>query len=120
MGIIDSIELPRRANVREMLERAGAHFEQSRLDAAESLCREILERDSGNIGALKYLGLIAYKTGHAAAAAKILGRAVGLDGANAELLFHFGGAQFANGEPALAADSYRRAIQVSPAFLPQW
>ena len=116
MGIIDSIELPTRATIREMLERAGAHFELGRLDAAESLCREILTEAPENTEALKYLGLIAYKTGHAAAAAKILGRAVGLDGANSELMFHLGGAQFANGEPALAADSYRRAIQLSPAF----
>ncbi len=95
-----------------------ARFAAAR-SAAESLCREILTEAPENTEALKYLGLIAYKTGHAAAAAKILRRAVGLDGANSELMFHLAGSQFANGEPALAADSYRRAIQLSPAFLPQ-
>jgi len=115
MGRMDSIELPPGANTAASLDAAAGHFDAGRLDAAESHCREILKQDPRNSEALKYLGLIATKTGHAAAAAKILARAVSIDGANAEFLFHLANAQFAGGAARQAAAAYRRAIQVSPA-----
>lgn len=116
MGIIDNIALPGGANLTQLLARAGEHFERDRLGAAESLCREILTQDPDNAGALKYLGLIAYKTGNAAAAAKILARAAAEDGDNSELLFYLANAHFAAGAPGLAAEHYSRAIQIKPDF----
>ncbi|MBT6857303.1 MAG: tetratricopeptide repeat protein [Rhodospirillaceae bacterium] len=116
MGIIDNIALPDGANLTQLLACAKEQFERDRLDAAESLCREILAQDANNAGALQYLGLIAYKTGHAAAAAKILARAAAEDGDNSELLFYLANAHFAAGAPGLAADHYTRAIQIKPDF----
>jgi predicted O-linked N-acetylglucosamine transferase (SPINDLY family) len=116
MGIIDNITLPAGANLSQMLARAKKHFERDRLGAAEGLCREILVLDAGNAGALKYLGLIAYKTGNAAAAAQILARAAAQDVDNPELLFYLANAHFAAGAPALATDHYARAIWIKPDF----
>ncbi len=116
MGIIENMKLPSGANAAQLLARAGEQFERDRLDAAESLCREILKLEPDNSGALKFLGLIAYKTGHAGAAAKILARAAAYDDDNPELLFYLANAQFAAGAPGLAADHYGRAIRIKPDF----
>ncbi|MDP6841826.1 MAG: tetratricopeptide repeat protein, partial [Rhodospirillales bacterium] len=117
MGVTDIIDSPPGASTASLLARTAEFLKGGRLDAAESLCREILNRDSVNLEALKYLGLIAYQTGNAAAAIKIFRRVHGIDPSNAEILYHLGNARFADGEPGSAADLYRRAIEVSPAFL---
>ncbi len=115
MGIFDNTALSGAVKPSQLLARAKEHFERGQLDAAESLCRDILTEDPGNAGALQYLGLIAYKTGHAAAA-KILARAAAADDNNSELLFYLANAHFTTGAPGLAADHYCRAIRIKPGF----
>ena len=117
MGIIEKIEQPAIPGAHDLLERAREFMNQGRLDHAESLYREVLALEPDHAGALQNLGLIAYKTGHVAAAVTLMVRAVTTGGENPELLFNLANAKFATGASTAAVGHYRRAIQLEPSFL---
>src|SRR5262245_64978375 len=66
--------------VDQTFEIAARHRMEGRAAQAQSLCREILERDPDHIPSLNLLGVIAQEAGRPNNAVKYLSRAIALDG----------------------------------------
>jgi 2-polyprenyl-3-methyl-5-hydroxy-6-metoxy-1,4-benzoquinol methylase len=71
----------------ELFAAAERHYADGRPGQAQSLCRQILERDPDHARSANLLGIIAHEAGRYNAAVKLLGKAVALDGRAAT--YHF-------------------------------
>lgn len=63
----------------ELLPQVMLLQQQGRLREAEVLCRQILQAQPENPGALQSLGMIALQTGHAEAAVELIGKSLAAD-----------------------------------------
>ncbi|MEA2902787.1 MAG: hypothetical protein QOI12_174 [Alphaproteobacteria bacterium] len=93
---------------------AGAvqHFRAGELERAERLCRDVLVFDRDHGDALHLLGMIAFKAGNQAAALELLGRAVALNGGNADCHFNIAQVLRSLGRLAEAADHLTQATAI--------
>ncbi len=69
---------------------ARGHYESGDVSRAEELCRQLLDSDNRHPGAWHLLGLVSLGKGRHEEAVEHLQRAVGLDGADAQVHDHLG------------------------------
>jgi len=97
---------------REELRRAAELLKSGKLQAADELCRDILERDQTNCFALNYRGVIAGQRGDLRMALRLLLNAVASNPGYVEALVNLGTAQMATGEPEQAVQNFARADEL--------
>jgi tetratricopeptide (TPR) repeat protein len=90
-----------------------ANHRAGRLADAERRYRTILADEPGHADSLHMLGVLAHQRGDHATAASLIGRAIAIDGANAEYHANLG-VVLAKRDSKAAAESYRRAIALDP------
>lgn len=100
--------------VAEALASAVQHHRSGRFAEAEALCRQILAAEPQHADALHLLGVIAHRTRHYEPAAKLIGRAIALNGDAAQYHISLGNALLAMQRNPAAMQSYRRAIDLDP------
>jgi Tfp pilus assembly protein PilF len=100
--------------MRDIFIAAAAHHRAGRLAEAEQGYRQILAADPQAPDALHMLGVLAYQTGHNAAAAELIGRAIALHGSNAAFHSNLGLALKDLGQLEQAAEAFRQAIALQP------
>lgn len=87
-----------------------------RLDAAETLCREIVHAQPRHADALHVLGIISIQKGKTEAALEFMQRSLALDPTRAHVHCNLGNALFDLKRPEAALASYRSAIRLAPDF----
>ena len=96
------------------LSAAFTHYRRDEVEAAERLCREILDAEPGHLRALHLLGLVASRRGDFERAAELHRRAAARDPGDPLPRVRLGRALAASGRGAAAEESYREAIAVDP------
>jgi tetratricopeptide (TPR) repeat protein len=96
------------------LAEALDNFHAGRVREAETLCRELVERDPVNARALHLLGVLAHQSGRNDAAVELISRAVALEAGNAEFHYNLGVALQTLGRSEEAVASYRQALGLQP------
>jgi tetratricopeptide (TPR) repeat protein len=99
---------------RAQIAKAAAHHRAGQLEEAESIYRGILERDPGNLEALRLLGAIAISAEHYGQGEKLLKRAVELAPDFLAAWIDLSRAQLERLDLAAALASIRRAEQLDP------
>lgn len=100
--------------IRNRLTQALHHHGQGRLDAAEKLYREVLQRAPDNPDALNLLGVMKHQRGDAAAAEELIQRAIAGKADVASYWNNLGNVQAAQGRLEDAAKAYERAVALQP------
>jgi len=95
---------------------AVGHHRAGRLAEAESLYRQILNHQPGNVQVLGLLGALLGQQGRFDAAEQMLRRVVAIDPKAARAHFNLGCALRDQGKIAEAAESYAKAVQQEPDF----
>ena len=95
-------------------------YQQRRLPEADRLLSQILQRASGDVGALHLAGLIAQETGRLPRAASLLSKAVKLSPRTAPLLDALAGVLNDLGRRHDALAQWDKATQADPAFADAW
>jgi predicted O-linked N-acetylglucosamine transferase (SPINDLY family) len=95
-------------------------YQQRRLDGAEKLLEQMLQRNAGHADALHLLGIIAQETGRPQRAASLLGKAVKLKPRAAPL--HDALASTLNdlGRKTEALAHWNKAVELDPGFADAW
>lgn len=96
----------------QLLQSALEHHQAGRLDEAEALYRQILERDPNNADALHLLGVVAHQSSRSDLAAPLIERAIALRPGVAIFHNNLGEALRALGRLDDAASAYRRALEL--------
>ncbi len=99
------------------LSLAIRHLQAGRLQKAERLCRQILERQPDHADALHLLGVIAHQTGNSEVAVELIGRAVAISARVAAYHNNLGEAYSALGQPDTAVTCYTKAVAINPIFV---
>src|SRR5262249_28797813 len=100
------------ASLKELFDRANAEQAAGRLAEAESTCHAILAHDERHAGAWHLLGILALRSGDAAAAAAHVERAIALVPGRADCRHTLGFVMRALGREADAEAAFRTAIAV--------
>ncbi len=95
-------------------------YRQRRLPEADRLLGQILQRASGDVGALHLAGLIAQETGRLPRAASLLSKAVKLSPRAAPLLDALAGVLNDLGQQQEALVQWDKATRIDPAFADAW
>ena len=106
----------RMATISEALAIAVQHYQAGRLQAAEQICRQILQVEPNQADAIHLLGLIAHQAGKDDGAVQYIGRAIGLGGNVAAFHNSLGEAYRALRRIPEAVASYRRALERKPDY----
>ena len=101
-----------RASTRTALQ----HFQAGRLSAAEQICQQILQELPDHVEAVHLLGLIAHKSDRNDVAAKLITRAIELNGTVPEYHFNLGNVFRAQDKPE-AVSCYERALTLNSGFV---
>lgn len=101
---------------RECFNAALAHHRAGRLGEAEVIYREIMAQDSSHVGALHYLGVIAFQVGRLEVAAALMQHALQFAPANPELLSNLGEVYRRRGQADEAFACFSRAVEIAPNF----
>ena len=104
------------ATISEAMAIAIQHHHAGRLQAAESIYRQILEADPTQADAMHLLGVIAQQVGNYAMAAEYIARAIGLKANVASFHNNLGEVYRASRRTADAVACYRRALELKPGF----
>jgi tetratricopeptide (TPR) repeat protein len=88
-----------------------------RLQEAEALYRQILQRDPEHVDALHLLGIVALQTGHCDQAVNYLGKAVERNPKVPDYHYNLGLAFAGLGKPDEAVSHFRQAIALKPDFV---
>ncbi|MSU70869.1 MAG: tetratricopeptide repeat protein [Opitutus sp.] len=94
----------------ERFKAALLHHRAGRLGDAEAAYRAILAQDSSHVGALHYLGVIAFEVGRHEVAEGLMQQALQLAPTNPELLSNLGEVHRHRGQAELASACFLRAI----------
>jgi len=105
-----SNRLKAQSKLREALE----HHRAGRLVEAEARYQQILDIDPGHADSLHLLGMIAYQSGHAEAAARLIGKAIAIKGDAASYHSNLGNVFESQGKLAEAGACYQRALMLKP------
>ncbi len=95
---------------------ASQHFQAGRLTAAEQICQQILQELPEHVDAVHLLGLIAHKSDRNDVAAKLITRAIELNGTVPEYHYNLGNVFRAQGKPK-AVSCYERALSLNSGFV---
>ncbi len=100
--------------INEMMERGLWHHQGGRLDEAEPLYRQVLERVPNHVDAMHLLGVIAHQTKRYDVAVQLITRAIELQPGAMAFYINLGNAyrEWGNGRRALAC--YRQAADMMP------
>jgi tetratricopeptide (TPR) repeat protein len=90
-------------------------FRAGRLQEAEGICRQLVEREPGNPAALHLLGVLAHQAGRNNDAVELISRAVTIESGNAEFHYNLGVALQMLARNDEAAACYRQALRLAPA-----
>lgn len=99
---------------RELIAKAAEHHRAGRLDQAEAVYREVLQRNPRNLEALRLLALIAISTEHYGQAEKLLRHAVEIAPDYLAAWIDLSRAQLERFELPAALESIGRAEQLNP------
>lgn len=102
------------ANLAQMFAAALQHHRQHRMAEAEGLYRDVLALDPNHVDALHMLGVLAYQAGRPEAAVDLIGRAIGLQGANASFHNNIGEALRYLGRLDEAVAHFTKATELDP------
>src|SRR5438876_930068 len=100
----------------ELLAAAAQSVDQGNFAHAETLAREVLARDEGNVGALHVLGVVARMTDRSALAVELLSRAIDCGGRMAAIYFELGIACKMVGRLDEAIAAFEKAIELDAKF----
>lgn len=109
-GTINTSRDERRSFAISFLEQAVIHRQQGRLQASETVCREIIANDSQNQQALRLLGALLLETGRPKEAEDVLRGCAAADETSAEVLHNLALSRAAQGYFEEAAHLFARAI----------
>jgi tetratricopeptide (TPR) repeat protein len=104
----------RTAEISRVFEGGLAHHQAGRRDRAEAVFRKVLRRAPDHVGALHFLGVIAYERGRYDRAVQLLAQAVARAPDYADAHVNLGAALRALGRLDEAAANYRKAIALRP------
>lgn len=99
-----------------ILKEALAHHSAGRVDAAESIYRTVLARDSKNADALHLLGMLVNSRGFGAQAVDLIRRAIEIKPAVADFHNNLGTVLGATGSTLEAENAFRAALAIKPEF----
>jgi len=99
-----------------LFQRALALHRSGSLEEARRLCREALDLQAHQLGALQLLGVIALQNNEPAQALEALSRAVRIEPRSAAIHNNHGTASFMLGQFEAASASYERAAALAPQF----
>ncbi len=102
--------------IQQSLERAVQHHQAGRLNEAEPLYRQILERDPNQPDALHMLGVLAHQTGHHQLSADMIGRAIQINSSVAAYHSNYGLAMVTLNRKDTAIAAYRQALALRPNY----
>ncbi len=97
------------------LEAAGKHYLAGRLDVAETVCRQVIQRRPDNADAHNLLGVVRSGQGDFAGAAALIGQAIVLNGGVASYYANLGEVERLAGNLEAAETALARAIELDPA-----
>jgi tetratricopeptide (TPR) repeat protein/SAM-dependent methyltransferase len=106
--------------IQALLDRAYRDQKAGRLAEAERGYRELLTREPRHVGALHLLGMVGMQTGRSEMALELIGRAIQLDGGNAQFPMNLGNLFQVQGRLDEAVASYRRALELNPRSASAW
>ena len=98
----------------DLLATAVELHQSGRFEEAEATYRRVLRDEPSNSEALHLLGLLAHQVGDNQAAARLIGRAIEVEGRRALYHFNLGVVLAASGDTAAAEGAYRNALAVDP------
>jgi tetratricopeptide (TPR) repeat protein len=101
-----------------IFQQAVTHQQAGRLEEAESLCREVLQRNPRHTDSLHMLGILSYRQRRYAEACELIRKAIEIDGTQPAYYSNLGIAMRAVGEFREAESLFRRAVSLDPSYLP--
>ncbi len=104
------------AMISKALAIAIKHYQGGRLQAAEQICRQILQAEPNQADAIHLLGVIAHQVGKHEIAVEYIGRAIGLKGNVAVFHNNLGEAYRVLRMIPEAVACYRRALELQPDY----
>jgi tetratricopeptide (TPR) repeat protein len=102
------------------IEMANSLHAKGRKVEAESLYRQVLQRQPDAVGALEGLGVLVFQQGRAGEAAPLFGRALANRPDSARLHANLGEALRVLGRPDEALEHLHRAVAIDPTFAQPW
>jgi tetratricopeptide (TPR) repeat protein len=99
---------------RRLMALAAEHHQAGRLQEAEQLCRQVLQKDPAHVDALRLLGLIAASSGDLDDAEHLLRQALASAPDHAPALFELGRVLKELERPDDAIDVYRQLLVLQP------
>jgi tetratricopeptide (TPR) repeat protein len=108
-----SPEVPEAGELDSMYRAGGDHHAAGRIDQAEALYRQVLERQPNHASALHHLGLIAFQRGQNESAMQMMRRSIELDPGKAFFHKNLATAARASGNAAESAQLLQKAIELS-------
>jgi tetratricopeptide (TPR) repeat protein len=102
--------------LREKFAHAFAAKQAGQLEQAKALCLEVLAVNVRHAGSLHLLGIIEYESHHYEVSAKMIARALAVEGSNAFYHGNLGLVLHAMGRLDEASEEYRRALKLKPDY----
>jgi tetratricopeptide (TPR) repeat protein len=99
---------------RRMMALAAEHHQAGRLQEAEQLCRQVLQKEPAHVDALRLLGLIAASSGDLDDAEHLLRQALAVAPDHAPALFELGRVLRELERPEEAIEVYRELLALQP------
>ena len=100
----------------DLLQSAIAYQQRGQIAEAESLYRQIISAEPGNVAAWRWLGVLAWQTNNQEAAIRCLHQAMEIKPDDAEHHHDLGQMLAAEGRPEEAEAHFRRAIALKPQY----
>src|SRR3974377_1763811 len=100
----------RTPSVADLMDEARSQHRQANLVQAESLCKQILERNPTHVHSLNLIGIIAQSSGRYQLSIKMFTRALASDPLNAACHYNLGSSYQALNRGEEAATHFRKAI----------
>ena len=100
--------------MQQTFQTALQYHQSGQLAQAETLYRQILQTQPGNVQVQHLLGLVAYQRGDYASAIAEIGKAIAANPRQPDYYNNLGLALCAHGQPEKAIEAYRHALQLAP------
>jgi len=103
--------------IQEQLQQAFEYYRTGNLQQAKNICRDILQKHSGNADVYHFLGIICYERGEFVPATEYFTEALRCNPHDPHVHFHLGNLMKDTGQLDEAVTKYQKAIQLSPDFV---